>query len=88
MATISKSGAGERRGYTAADVIEGALSILVSDALNGITPNDSVHYQRMEAAGLPRHEAEAEVRSLVKQIRARALQLAGDRAHVVMDRAA
>lgn len=87
MATVRKA-AVQRQGITPADVIEGALAILVSDALNGIVPNDRVHFERMAAAGLAPHEAAAEVQALVKQIRARARELAGDRADVPIDRAA
>jgi hypothetical protein len=66
----------ERQGIEPHDIIQGALSILVSDALNGIAPTDRYHYDRMAAVGLPAHQAAAEVQAFVAQFKRRARELA------------
>ena len=45
-----------------ADTVAGVLSILASDALNGITPNDSRLLARLTALGLSRAAIESELK--------------------------
>lgn len=43
------------------DVLTGALSVLVSDSLNGITPNDRRLVERLTALGVSRAALESEL---------------------------
>lgn len=74
----------ETQGIDPAILIAGALSVLASDALNGIVPNDSALY-RLMAPYVPAAVARAEVQALVADIRRRAERLASLRsAHEVV----